>query len=360
MTNFHETILYVNLKTLENNYNFLKGTLAKDCKIIAVVKAYAYGLGDIEIAKKLEEIGVYGFWVADFDEGIQLRKSGITRPIIVANPGTKSIDAIIKWQLEPVIYSRRLLDLYASQSFAVNIHLKFNSGMNRYGFDICDLDTIIDILKNNSHLNVSSFCSHLSSSNDEEKDRFSQQQMETFNSVRLKLNEALNKNIPSHILNSNGTLRMVVDDNRWVRLGISLYGGIDHPSLKQIFSLHSVISQIRTIRAGDYVGYQNTFVAKTNMKIAIIPIGYADGLDRKLGHSKGKMMVSGKACSLIGEISMDSCIIDITTVNAKEGEEVVVFSPDYPVSNLSNELGTISYEIMATLNRRIKRVYLNE
>jgi alanine racemase len=360
MANTHETILYVNLNTLENNYNFLKSQLSQDAKIIAVVKAYAYGLGDIEISKHLEKLGVHAFWVADFEEGVQLRKEGITRPIIVANPGFKSIDTIIEYQLEPVIYNDRLLDLYANHKKSISIHLKFNTGMNRYGFEQKDLDSVIEKIKTNTHLKVESICSHLSSSNDQSKDKSSKQQFKTFNAIRHSLENTLDKEIPSHIMNSNGAIRFNTESSEWVRIGIALFGGLEHPNLTQIFSLKSVISQTRHIQKGQSVGYQNSFVAEEDMQIAIIPVGYADGLNRKLGNQNGQVFIKDSPCRIVGDISMDSFIADISNVNAEEGESITIFSPKYSVSKLANDLDTIPYEIMATLNRRIKRIYSKE
>ena len=360
MTNTHETILHVNLNTLEANFNFLKSKLPNGVKTIAVVKAFAYGLGDIEISKHLEKLGIHAFWVADFEEGVQLRKEGITKPIIVANPGYKSVETIIQYQLEPVIFNHRLLELYANCKEKVSIHLKFNTGMNRYGFETTDVQEILPILKNNPQLKIESVCSHLSSSNDTNKDDFSEGQIQQFKEVCKNLEDSLGIHIPSHIMNSNGAMRFSADSNEWVRLGIALYGGLEHPNLKQIFSLKSVISQIRFIKKGQSVGYQNSFVAYKDMHVAVIPVGYADGLNRKLGNQNGQVFINDTACRIIGDISMDSFVADISEVCTQEGQEVTIFSPKYSVSKLAHDLDTIPYEIMATLNRRIKRIYSKE
>tara|TARA_B100000886_G_scaffold234436_1_gene163917 strand:+ start:2234 stop:3316 length:1083 start_codon:yes stop_codon:yes gene_type:complete len=360
MTNNHETILHINLTTLEANFNFLKSKLPKGIKTIAVVKAFAYGLGDIEISKFLEKLGVHAFWVADFEEGVQLRKEGISKGIIVANPAYKSINTIIKYQLEPVIFNHRLLELYANCKEKVSIHLKFNTGMNRYGFETSDLQKISLLLKNNPQLNVESVCSHLSSSNDPNKDDFSEVQIQRFKNICENLENHLEINIPSHVMNSNGAMRFNTNSNEWVRLGIALFGGLEHPKLKQIFSLKSIISQTRLIKKGQCVGYQNSFVADKDLHIAVIPVGYADGLNRKLGNQNGQVFINDTACRIIGDISMDSFVADISEVYAKEGQEVTIFSPKYSVSKLANDLDTIPYEIMATLNRRIKRIYSKE
>lgn len=360
MINTHETILHVNLNSLEANFNFLKSKLPNGVKTIAVVKAFAYGLGDVEISKHLEKLGVHAFWVADFEEGVQLRKEGISKAIIVANPGYKSIDTIIKYQLEPVIFNHKLLNLYANCKEKVSIHLKFNTGMNRYGFKETDAQNILQILKNNPQLNLDSVCSHLSSSNDPHEDNFSAEQIERFEGVCKFLEDSLAINIPSHIMNSNGAIRFSVDSKEWIRLGIALYGGLGHPNLKQIFSLKSVISQTRFIKKGQSVGYQNSFVADKDMHIGVVPVGYADGLNRKLGNQKGQVFIKDTACRIIGDISMDSFVADISEVYAQEGQEVTIFSPKYSVYKLANDLDIIPYEIMATLNRRIKRIYSKE
>ena len=267
---------------------------------------------------------------------------------------------VIEHQLDPVIYSHQLLDLYASCNQDISIHLKFNTGMNRYGFNADELDDIIVKLKNNPHLHIASVCSHLSSSNNPSKDELSKKQMKTFDTIRFRLEKEFAKTLPYHLMNSNGAIRFTVTSNEWVRMGIALYGGMEHPNLTQIFSLKSVISQTRYIQKGESVGYQNSFVAEKNMQIGIVPVGYADGLNRKLGQQNGQVFIKDTACRIIGDISMDSFATDISDLEVSEGQEVVIFSPKYSVSQLAHDLDTIPYEIMATLNRRIKRIYLKE
>jgi alanine racemase len=359
MAKNHETVLYVDLKQLKNNFNYLKTLIPKNTKTIAVVKAHGYGLGDIEISKKLESIGINYLWVADFEEGVNLRKNGVKTPIIVANPGAKSFQTIIDHDLEPVIYNFRLLSIYIEQKKAINIHLKLNSGMNRFGFDNKDIDKLILTLKNQSFLKVSSICSHLSSSNDESQDWFSRQQINIFNQNCIKIESEIGYRPDTHILNSNGVLNFPIN-NSAVRLGIALYGISQNPNLKQICSLHSTISQIRQIEKDARVGYQNAFIAKKSMKIALIPIGYADGINRKLGEGVGSVWIKNKQCSIIGQISMDSLIVDISDIDAVEGDNVIIFDSIHSLQKIANDIGTIAYEIMGTLNRRIKRVYSNE
>ena len=355
----HETILYVDLKKLQKNYSYLKSLIKENTKTIAVVKAHGYGLGDIEISKKLESLGVNALWVADFEEGVNLRKNGIKIPIIVANPGAKSLQNIIDYQLEPVIYNLRLLLIYIENKTPLNIHLKLNSGMNRYGFDSKEIEELTSLLQKNTFLNVSSICSHLSSSNDSNQDDFSKKQITLFKKNYTKIQKNLGYKTDTHILNSNGVLRFDVNEST-VRLGIALYGISQDSNLKQICSLHSTISQIRNIEKDARVGYQNAFVAKQEMKIALIPIGYADGINRKLGEGLGSVLINNKLCKIIGQVSMDSLMVDITNCDAKEGDEVIVFNTQHILQKIADDLGTIPYEIMGTLNKRIKRVYLNE
>lgn len=359
MPHNHETILYVDLKQLQKNYSYLKSLIPKNTKTIAVVKAHGYGLGDVEISKKLESLGVNALWVADFEEGVNLRKNGVKVAVIVANPGAKSWQTIIDNQLEPVIYNLRLLSIYIESKTPLNIHLKLNSGMNRYGFDSQELDQLILLLQKNPFLKVSSICSHLSSSNDSSQDEFSKKQINLFEKNYTKIQQGLGYKTDTHILNSNGVLRFDVNDSV-VRLGIALYGISQDSNLKQICSLHSTISQIRNIEKDAKVGYQNAFTAKQAMKIALIPIGYADGINRKLGEGLGSVLIENKICSIIGQVSMDSLMVDVSNTNAQEGDDVVLFNFQHSLQKIADNLGTIPYEIMATLNKRIKRVYLDE
>ncbi len=355
----HETILYVDLKALENNYNYFKKKLKSDTKIIAVVKAYAYGHGDIRIAKKLSELGVHAFWVADFEEGINLRKSGITMPIIVANPGSKSYNEIIKYNLEPIIYNFRLLEIFGENTSAISVHIKFNTGMNRYGFNADEIDLLVSKLEEYSHLKIESICSHLATSNDKSKDAFTQKQFKKFDIICKTFSKKLNITPKKHILNTAGVLRFPKQQKEMVRLGIGLYGIGGDKKLNPIGKLVSNVAQIRTLKKGEKVGYDSFFVAEKEIKIAIIPLGYADGINRKLGDRKGKVLINNASCSIIGKISMDSFMIDISGTNAKEGDLVTIFSKENLVVTIAKNLNTIAYEILATLNRRIKRVYLN-
>ena len=359
MGSSHETILYVDLRALSHNFYYLKSKLNTATEIIAVVKAYAYGHGDIAIAKKLEDLGVYALWVADFEEGVNLRKAGIKLPIIVANPGTKSYAKIIKYDLEPVIYNMRLLTLFSNNQSKVSMHIKFNTGMNRYGFNVEEINDLTRKLKVSPHLKINSICSHLAASDDKLKDVFTSNQFHKFDAICNAFCEKLDIHPKRHILNTAGVLRFSKKQKQMVRLGIGLYGIGEDENLKIVGKLVSNVAQIRRLRKDESVGYEGSFVAAKEMKIAIIPLGYADGINRKLGEGIGEVVINNATAKIIGKISMDSFMVDISGINAKEGDEVIVFGKENSVATIAKNLDTISYEILATLNRRIKRTYLH-
>lgn len=359
MQKANETILAVNLEKLKHNFNYLKSCLTPKTKIIGVVKAFAYGHGDIEIAKKLDSLGVYALWVTDFEEGVILRKSGIKTKIIVANPGIKSYNEIIANKLDVVIYNTRLLKLYSTKKNKINIHIKFNTGMNRYGFSKNDLDFIIDILKSSSHLKLLSICSHLACADKKEKNDFTLNQLNMFNTISSIFEKKLERIVLKHILNSHGLLNFPNYQLDIVRLGIGLYGCMENTNLIQIGSLKSVITQTRNIKEGDSIGYGKSFIAEKKMTISMVPVGYADGLNRKLSNGVGKVIINQKICPIIGKISMGNFIVDTSEINAHEGDSVEIFGENLPVNNIAKSIDTIPYEVYATLNRRLKRVYID-
>ena len=353
----HETILEVNLDKLANNFNYLKSKLNPDTKIIAVVKAYAYGHGDIAISSYLEKLGVHALWVADFEEGTRIRKSGIKIPIIIANPGTKSTQQIIDNKLDVVIYNSELLHLYGKLNKEIRIHIKFDTGMNRYGFDASEVNELVANLQKYPKLKTQSICSHLAASDNSTEDSFTNAQFQVFEKVSSSFSKGINQLIDTHILNTNGVLRFPNKEYEMVRLGIGLYGVSNDDNLQQISTLKSVISQVRIIKKGSKVGYDASFLAKEDMKIGVVPFGYADGLNRKLSTNNGVIIVQNIACPIIGKISMDSCMIDLKGTTAKIGDEVVIFGDKNTISSIANKLSTIPYEIFSSLNRRIKRIY---
>ena len=353
----HDTILEVNINRLKSNFNYLKGKLKAKTKIIAVMKAYAYGHGDIILAKKLEEFGVHALWVADFEEGSRLRENGVQIPIIIANPGTKSTKKIIDNKLDVVIYNFKLLQLYCELDKEICIHIKFNTGMNRYGFNPDEVKVIAKTLLKYPKLKLQSICSHLAATDNPKKDEFTNKQCLVFDAICTEFFKELGYKVNRHILNTNGVLRFSKNECEIVRLGIGLYGVANDNHLEQISTLKSIVSQVRKIRQGDQIGYDATFVASKDMQIGIIPFGYADGLNRKLSVKNGVVIINNTHCPIIGKISMDSCIIDLSNTTAKTGDEVIIFGTENTVLSIAKKLDTIPYEIFATLNRRIKRVY---
>ena len=357
MTIIHETILDVNLDKLANNFNYLKSKLNLDTKIIAVVKAYAYGHGDIAIASYLEKLGAHALWVADFEEGTRIRKSGIKIPIIIANPGTKSTQQIIDNKLDVVIYNLEMLHLYGKLEKEIKIHIKFNTGMNRYGFDVYEVDELVANLQKYPKLKIQSIFSHLAASDKSTEDSFTNAQFQVFDNIYNSFSKGINQLLDRHILNTNGVLRFPNKEYEMVRLGIGLYGISNDDNIQQISTLKSVISQVRTIKRGSKVGYDASFVAIEDMIIGVVPFGYADGLNRKLSTKNGIIIVQNIACPIIGKISMDSCMIDLKGTTAKTGDEVLIFGEENTISSIAKKLSTIPYEIFSNLNRRIKRIY---
>ena len=355
MTKFYESIFEINLSYLEKNLNFIKSKIKPKTKIIAVVKAFAYGHGDVEITKKLEKLNVHAFWVADFEEGVILRKNGITKPIIIANASPKSISQIIKYNLDVVVYNLRMLNALKAINEEISIHLKFNCGMNRFGFSTKDISKIKNEIAENKNIKLSSICSHLSSSRMPEKDHITKNEVKKFNQIV----SLFPKNILAHILNTSGVIRFSDYQYSAIRLGIGLYGISEESQLLQIGRLTSTISQIRNVERGEAIGYGGKHITSKKMKIGVIPFGYADGLDRKLGNSNGSLLVNGINCEILGEISMDSCVINLTQTDAKEGDRVEIFGEKNNINYICKKINSIPYEFLSKINRRIKRIYIN-
>lgn len=368
----HQTIMEVNLEALVRNLNYYRMRLSPDTKIMAMVKAFSYGAGNVEIANTLQFHNVDYLTVAYTDEGVELRKSGITLPIMVMNPEEESFDDIIKYNLEPDIYSFRILDdfvqaasLYCRNNEKISIHIELDTGMHRLGFMEDDISELIDRLKDAKTIEVKSFFSHLACSEDSEMDHFTRSQIAKFRTWSTLLKDRLGrKDVLCHILNSSGIVRFPEAEMDMVRLGIGLYGIAPDPEIQKqltlISKLKTKISQIKAIPQGDTVGYNCKWIAKRDSRIAIIPIGYADGLDRKLGDEVGKVLVNGKVAPIIGRICMDMSFVDVTDVECKETDEVVIFGDSDLLHQMADSIGTISYEILTSVSQRVKRVYFWE
>jgi len=367
----HETVLEIDLNALIANLNYFRSKLKPDTKVMAMVKAFSYGSGSYEIANTLQFHRVDYLAVAYADEGVELRNAGITLPIMVMNPDEQSIGTIIKYNLEPEIYSLRIFSLlqdtiqhFVSKEKFVNIHLKLDTGMHRLGFMKQDINELIKRISSDNFIKVKSVFSHLSASENPEYDDFTLAQISLFEEMSKKIISSLSYPVLRHILNTAGCSRFPSAHYDMVRLGIGLYGisydKSEQMDLQNVGTLKTIISQIKHISANDTVGYGRNFVAKNDMTIGIIPIGYADGLNRKYGNGKGKVLVNSVFVPIIGNICMDMCMIDITNIEAKENDEVIIFSNKLPITHMAEVLETIPYEILTGISQRVKRVFYQE
>ncbi len=369
----HETIMEVNLDALVQNVNYYRSHIEPTTKLMAMVKASSYGAGKVEVANTLQFNHVDYLTVAYSDEGVELRRNGITLPIMVMNPEEESFDNIIRYGLEPDIYSFRILKLfsdaarlYADNQNPIAIHIELDTGMHRLGFAPDDMDKLAQILKSDdSPIVVRSIFSHLACSEDPAMDDFTRMQIERFRQGSARLKQLLGKdNILCHILNSSGITRFPEAQMDMVRLGIGLYGISPEPDVQKMLmpvsTLKTRISQIKDIPLGDSVGYNRRWVAERDSRIAIIPIGYADGLSRNLGYGHGSIEIGGLEAPIIGSICMDMCFVDVTDVPCSEGDEVVVFGSAKQLCRMADAAGTIPYEILTSVSPRVKRVYVSE
>lgn len=363
----HETILEVNLNALVDNLNYFRSKLHPETKVMCMVKAFAYGSGSIEVARTLQHHRCDYLAVAVADEGAELRREGVRIPIAVMNPEKGSFGLIFDHKLEPEIYSFRLMDAFiaAAEKLGITdypIHLKIDSGMHRLGFEPQDMEQLLTRLKNQNQVKVRSVFSHLSAADEAKFDTFTRQQIAVFSNCADQLSATFSHHIMRHILNSAGVERFPEAQFDMVRLGIGHFGISTLPDvhLKQVCALKTIILQIKTVKAGETVGYSRKGVVKTDKRIAVIPIGYADGFDRKLGNGVGEVLINGKRAKVIGNVCMDLTMIDVTDIEAYEGDNVEIFGNNITISEVANWLNTISYEVLTSISRRVKRVYFQE
>ena len=367
----HETVLEINLNAIANNLKVYQGLLKPETKIMAMVKAFSYGSGSFEIANALQFSRVDYLAVAYADEGVELRKNGIKLPIMVMNPEQRSFETMIHYDLEPEIYSLNMLDKFAevlallrNNGNKYKIHLEMETGMNRLGFEAAEIPLLIERLKLNHQLQVASVFSHLAASEDKDYDEFTQQQITRFDEMSSAITAQFDYKIIRHILNSTGITRHTTAQFDMVRLGIGLYG-IDasekvQGKLMNVQTLKTTISQIKHVKKGDTVGYGRVGKVTKDKTIATVGIGYADGLSRKLSGGKGKMLVNGKLAPVIGNVCMDMAMLDITGIDANEGDDVIVFGQQPGIEDIAAAAETIPYEILTSISARVKRVYYQE
>jgi len=367
MSKAYETVLEIDLNALKHNYTYLKTKLKKDTKVLGVVKAFAYGSDANAIAKVLQDLEVDYFAVAYVNEGVALRDAGIRTPILVLHPQPINFKLMIERCLEPSIYSHRILKQFietatSEQQQNYPVHIKFNTGLNRLGFISTDLDSIVDQLQQTSALKVKSVFSHLAASEDLKEMAFTLKQIDTFKTIANRFTEMMGYKPLLHILNTSGIINYPEAQFDMVRTGIGLYGygnsEAETKMLKPVASLKSVISQIHSIGAQESVGYNRAFTASSPQKTATIPIGHADGIGRPYGNGKGFVCINGERAPIVGNVCMDMIMVNVTTIDCAEGDEVIIFGTDSNASVLATQANTISYELLTAISQRVRRVFL--
>ncbi|MFY7811747.1 MAG: bifunctional UDP-N-acetylmuramoyl-tripeptide:D-alanyl-D-alanine ligase/alanine racemase, partial [Flavobacterium sp.] len=365
----HETVLEINTNALINNLKYYKSKLKTSTKIMVMIKAFGYGNGGVELAKILEYQKIDYLGVAFADEGIILKKNGIKTPIMVLNPETTSFDSIIENGLEPELYSFKGLQSFMAICLEKNItnypvHLKIDTGMHRLGFEEFQTPKLISILKNQNQIKIISILSHLATSDDMQWIDFTNNQINSFIKVTQDIENQLKISTIKHILNSSGISNFTSAQLNMVRLGIGLYGisndEKEQKYLENVSTLKSVISQIKTIKPLDSIGYGRRFIAQKNTKSATIPIGYADGISRALGNGVGYVMINQQKAYILGSVCMDMIMVDVTHINCEEGDEVIIFGTQPTVTEIAQKINTISYEIIAGISQRVKRIFYRD
>ncbi len=366
----HETVLEVNLDAVVHNYNFYRSRVKPETGIVCMVKASGYGAGSFELAKTLQTQGAAYLAVAVLDEGVDLRKAGITMPIMVLNPKVGNYKTLFTYRLEPEIYSFDILDeiIKEATKFGITdypVHIKLDTGMHRLGFLEEDMPRLVKKLKGQNVIKPRSIFSHLATADCLDMDDYTNSQFEYFYRCCEALQGGLDYPVLRHILNSTGITRFPQHQCDMVRLGICLYGipTVDDGSqddLRPVSSLHSVVISIKEWDAGTTIGYSRKGVLKRRSRIATIPIGYADGIDRHLGNGNAEVLINGHRCPTVGNICMDICMIDVTDAPCKVGDAVEIFGENITVMELAERLDTIPYEILTSVSQRVKRVYYRE
>jgi alanine racemase len=365
----HQTILEINLSAMAHNLRAYSRALQPGVRLMAMVKASAYGAGSKEVARLLELLRTDCFCVAYADEGAELREAGILTPILVLNPEPGAFEQMLRHQLEPKVYSLRqlqeLTNFLAHRNAVLPIHLSIDTGMHRLGFDQHEIEPLCAFLRQRPGLEVRSVFSHLAASEDPQHDDFTHEQARRFAHAYEQLIEVLGYRPIRHLLNSNGITRFPQYQMDMVRLGIGLYG-IDVSNtlpepLEIVFSLHATISQIKDIAPGETIGYGRRAKAEKPLRSATISIGYADGLPRAAGNGRFSVMVHDQMAPILGGVCMDMCMIDVTHIpKAAEGDRVTIFGKTPQIEHLAEAAGTIPYELFTGIAPRVKRVYVQE
>ncbi|MGZ0015785.1 alanine racemase [Yeosuana sp. AK3] len=367
MPKAQETVLEIDLKALKHNFEYLKSKTANNTKILAVVKAFAYGNDAKEISLYLETLQVDYFAVAYVHEGILLRKAGVKTPILVLHPQSVNFKDLIEHCLEPSLYNAKVFNEFIAivhQEHQTNypVHIKFNTGLNRLGFSKSDMDYLISKLKETNAINVKSVFSHLAASEDLNEREFTQNQIKSFKEITQEFTSKLGYKPMLHICNTSGILNYPEAHFDMVRTGIGLYGfgnsEKENKHFKPIGTLKTIISQIHSIKKGESVGYNRAFKSEAFIKTATLPIGHADGIGRPYGNGKGYVIINAQKAYIIGNVCMDMIMVNITNIDCNEGDEVIVFGTESTSEDLAKAANTISYELITAISQRVKRLYL--
>lgn len=358
------TFLEIDLKKLEHNYRSLRKRLNPHSKIIGVIKANAYGGVSGPIAKKLVELGIEALAVAYADEGVQLRKIGIKIPIIVFYPQIENFKDIILHNLEPVLYSKRSWEKFEEaikeeKKSAYPIHIKYNTGLNRIGFHPDEVEWVLEQIRKSS-FKVKSIYSHLGQTEVAKPNEETENQISLFEQIMQKHNQGSKQKRDFHLLNTSGVFNYPDFHLDWVRIGLGLYGFANHPewnkTLQPIAQLKTKITQIHQIKSGETVGYNCGWKARKNTRIAVLPLGHADGFSRQYGHGKGWVLINGEKAPVVGNVCMDMVMVNIGDIPCNEESEVVVIGAGIRADELAENAGTISYEFLTSLGNRIPRI----
>ena len=363
----HKTFVQIDLTSVRHNLSVIRKKLKSKTKILAMVKAQSYGSGLEKMAAFLEQQGVDYLGVAYVDEGVELRKHGIKTPILVMNPEEESFDLCIEHQLEPAIYSFTQMDSFIKELILAKqtnfpIHLKFDTGMRRLGFEPDDWSELVAVIQSQPEVRVAGVYSHLADADNIRDKRFTNLQYKKFEEICLRLQNGLGSSFIKHLLNSEGVFHFPEFQLDMVRVGIAMYGVSNnvniHKLLQPVIQWQSAISQIKTLKVGEFVGYSRTFKAVKSTKIAIIPVGYADGFKRSLSNGKGGVFIHGIYCPTVGRVCMDMIMVDVTNIEVKEGDSVEIIGVNQTLEKLAESLQTIPYEVLTSISKRVHRVYL--
>ncbi len=364
----HGTRLEIDLAALAHNFQHLKSQIPSSTLFMSVVKANAYGHGIVPIAQKLAALGTNYFAVAYVEEALELRDAGITTPILVLHPQLHTLETCIERCIEPVIYSKTVLERFiafakAKSQQSYPIHLEFNTGLNRIGIDAPDLPEVMEIITGNPCIKVRGLQSHLSASDDLEEKEFTLHQINTFARLCNQVEDRLGYQCLRHTDNTSGILNYDNAHYSMVRSGIGLYGYGNDPihdkKLQPVASLKSNVSQIRSIKKGESVSYNRSYKAPEDMMYAVIALGHGDGINRIYGYGKASVLINGQWAPTLGIICMDMFMVNITHIDCKVGDEAIIFDQEFTASRMAENAGTISYELLTGIQRRVPRVYLN-